>query len=68
MAFRNHTIEPPGVCQVCKHKKLVYIGKQNIDRDGKDFLALFNCQACHSTISLRMKKQQSPGSAGGKRK
>ena len=45
-------------CQVCKHKNLVFIGKQQIDKDGNDFLALFNCDYCHSTISLRMKKSK----------
>ncbi|MBN2289507.1 MAG: hypothetical protein JXQ83_09265 [Candidatus Glassbacteria bacterium] len=44
---------------MCKHKDLIYIGKQQIDKDGKEFLALFNCNVCHSTISLRTREQKS---------
>ena len=38
---------------VCKHKHLVFLGKQEIlNADG--FLALFNCMDCRSTITLKM--------------
>jgi len=55
----------PEVCHVCKHKKLVFLGKQQIDVDGKEYLALFNCNFCHTTISLRMDKKK--GRPAGKK-
>lgn len=58
MASRAVKNAHPEVCNVCKHKNLVFIGKQQLDKDGKDFLALFNCNYCHSTITLRMKRRK----------
>ena len=42
--------------KACKHKRLIFLGKQEIPDNG-DFLALFNCADCHTTISLKMKKK-----------
>jgi hypothetical protein len=42
---------------VCKHKRLIFLGKQE-QPDNGDFLALFNCADCHTTISLKMKKKE----------
>ena len=40
----------------CKHKRLIFLGKQELPGSG-DFLALFNCADCSTTISLEMKKK-----------
>ena len=40
---------------MCKHKHLVFLGKQELLTEEK-FIALFNCQDCRSTISLKMVK------------
>ena len=40
---------------VCKHKHLVFIGKQEIPSQER-FLALFNCLDCRTTISLKLVK------------
>lgn len=42
--------------KVCLHKKLIFLGKQEFSDNG-DFLALFNCVDCRTTISLKMKKK-----------
>ena len=42
--------------KACGHKRLVFLGKQGLPGNG-DFLALFNCADCQSTISLKMKKK-----------
>ncbi len=42
--------------RVCKHKRLLFLGKQEFTDRG-DFLALFNCADCLSTITLKMKKK-----------
>ena len=42
---------------VCKHKRLIFLGKQEF-ADSGDFLALFNCADCRTTISLKMKKKE----------
>ena len=42
--------------KACGHKRLVYLGKQELPGSG-DFLALFNCADCQSTISLKMKNK-----------
>ncbi|HUU28383.1 MAG TPA: hypothetical protein VM123_11265 [archaeon] len=41
---------------MCKHKSLVYIGKQQLLIKG-EYLALFNCKACKSTVSIKLKKK-----------
>jgi hypothetical protein len=55
MASQQLTVDHDQVCKVCKHKNLIYIGKQQVDKLGREYLALFNCNFCHSTISIRMK-------------
>ena len=42
--------------RVCKHKRLLFLGKQEFNDRG-DFLALFNCEKCCTTVSLKMKKK-----------
>lgn len=42
--------------RVCQHKRLIFLGKQEFSDNG-DFLALFNCADCRTTISLKMKKK-----------
>ena len=42
--------------RVCKHKRLIFLGKQEFTDRG-NFLALFNCEECCTTISLKMKKK-----------
>ena len=37
---------------MCKHKNVIYLGKQQADMKGKNHLYLFNCEKCHSTIVL----------------
>lgn len=37
----------------CKHKRLTFLGKQEMPTEDA-FLALFNCEDCRSTISLKM--------------
>ena len=49
----NNTKHKTGKKGVCKHKHLVFLGKQEIPT-GNGFLALFNCEDCRSTISLKM--------------
>ena len=44
--------------KVCLHKRLIFLGKQEFSDNG-DFLALFNCADCRTTISLKMKKKAS---------
>ncbi len=39
--------------KMCKHKRLVFLGKQEMPAENS-FLALFNCEDCRSTISLKM--------------
>lgn len=41
--------------KMCKHKHLHFLGKQEIPSGG-GFLALFNCQDCRTTITLKMIK------------
>jgi hypothetical protein len=41
--------------EMCKHKHIIYLGKQELISKGK-YLVLFNCQDCFSTISLQLKK------------
>ena len=41
---------------LCKHKRLIFLGKQGIAGSG-DFLALFNCADCSTTISLKIKEK-----------
>ncbi len=38
---------------MCKHKRLTFLGKQDMPTEST-FLALFNCEDCRSTISLKM--------------
>ncbi len=38
---------------MCKHKRLTFLGKQDMPSEST-FLALFNCEDCRSTISLKM--------------
>ncbi len=42
---------------MCKHKNLVYLGKQELIRS-EQYLALFNCIDCESTISLKVRKEE----------
>lgn len=42
--------------EMCKHKRLVFLGKQELLPEGF-FLALFNCEDCRTTISLKMVKK-----------
>ena len=42
--------------KLCRHKRLIFLGKQEMPDSG-DFLALFNCADCRTTISLNMKKK-----------
>ncbi len=37
---------------MCKHKDLIYIGKQPITLKSDRFLYLFNCTSCKTTISI----------------
>ncbi|MBW7996224.1 MAG: hypothetical protein FVQ81_06585 [Candidatus Glassbacteria bacterium] len=41
---------------MCKHKHLVFLGKQEMPAK-EHFLALFNCLDCCSTIALKMAKE-----------
>ena len=49
-------IKPIFEKKMCKHKHLVFLGKQEFPLEER-FLALFNCKDCRSTISLRMLKR-----------
>lgn len=40
---------------MCKHKHIIYLGKQELICK-EEYLVLFNCQDCLSTISLQLKK------------
>jgi len=40
---------------MCRHKNLDFLGKQVVPGE-ENFLALFNCRDCHSTISLAMRQ------------
>jgi len=40
----------------CKHKNVVFLGKQKLASD--DYLPLFNCLTCQSTITIRVRKQR----------
>ena len=42
--------------KMCKHKKLVYIGKQPENLRSNRFLYLFNCTTCKTTISMKPRK------------
>lgn len=48
--------EKKRVGKACRHKRLNFLGKQELPENG-DFLALFNCADCRTTISLKMKKK-----------
>ena len=50
-------IEKKPASAVCGHKRLVFLGKQELTGSA-DFLALFNCVDCQSTISLKMTKKE----------
>ncbi len=43
---------------MCKHKNLVYLGKQPVTLKADRFLYLFNCIACKTTISIRPRKER----------
>lgn len=44
--------------KVCKHKNLVYLGKQPITLKADRFLYLFNCTVCKTTISVPPRKER----------
>ena len=52
----GQTLEKCSV-KMCKHKNIVFLGKQEIP-ETNEYLALFNCQDCHSTITLKLKKKR----------
>ena len=40
----------------CKHKKLVFLGKQELTE--KEYLPLFNCLDCHTTVTIRLRRRK----------
>jgi hypothetical protein len=43
---------------MCRHDKIVYLGKQKVSEQSENFLYLFNCEKCKTTISLRTRKDR----------
>ena len=58
ISMKTHSVqtEKKHASNACKHKRLIFLGKQELPDNG-DFLALFNCADCRTTISLKMKKK-----------
>ena len=53
--YCNDCVEKNRKMKSCKHKNLEYLGVQETE-DNNKFVFLWNCEKCHSTISLNKKQ------------